>query len=77
MNLLINISDIQLRDRIRPFNSLGAHLKNMTLTNFFFVKSRQHGWKPLSIGTNPAGKISWINVALTSVSDVRFTLVFS
>ena len=24
----------------------------------------------------PAGKISWIDVTLTSVSDVRFTLVF-
>ena len=45
-----NIRSIRLH-----YNSLEAHLENMTLLNFF-VKSRQHGGKPLSIIWRPPDK---------------------
>ena len=45
---------------------------SVKIVNFITI-----GVRGLMLGRGyPAGKISWIDVTLTSVSDVRFTLVF-
>ena len=59
-----------------PYVIVGCDLFDFESKKYLWIWRKWKGYLSLCFKALPAGKISWIEVALTSVSDVGFTLVF-